>query len=562
MSLQVWLPLNGNLNNQGLLGNLTQTAAPTYVDGKLGKCMTTGGLKMTAAQTSQVLNNTAVSICFWVYIDAATGTTDGRALLFGTDSMGANDNRKFSLFNYPTVNDLHWSWMNDVANATFTTGVINDALPSYKWTHVAVTYQNPNGKIYINGELKTTFTGTSNSSTFAYDTTVLHNASHLRRNDFRIYDHCLSPMEVKEISKGLVCHYKLSGPGGYNLVKDSMVNLTNTEYMIKSFSLSEALVAGNKYSITIKSDIGTRYWIGMWLDSGYVACGTSHPDENGIVKITFTCPTANNYSVVYIFSGTTKGVMGSNGETVTLNYIKIEKGSLFTPWCPNSADVTYKTLGYNDNTEYDCSGYGNHATKTGTINWSSDSRRYSGSYDFNGAGYIKNSSFNFNANQMTISLWVKIPDTITSQHFLFGTFNNWTGNGIGYWRDVGIKKYSGIIKSDAESSYSALPTPDLTPNTWYHLAIVYTGTVCILYVNGTESTRITYGSNGSILNPTCYIGNSLYNNTPSTETDESSVSDFRIYATPLSAQDIKSLYQTAASVSKSGVMAAYEFVEE
>ena len=35
-------------------------------------------------------------------------------------------------------------------------------------------------------------------------------------NDFRLYDHCLSPLEVKEISQGLILHYKLDGFNGGN----------------------------------------------------------------------------------------------------------------------------------------------------------------------------------------------------------------------------------------------------------------------------------------------------------------------------------------------------------
>lgn len=31
-------------------------------------------------------------------------------------------------------------------------------------------------------------------------------------NDFRIYDHCLSPFEIKEIAQGLILHYKLDDP--------------------------------------------------------------------------------------------------------------------------------------------------------------------------------------------------------------------------------------------------------------------------------------------------------------------------------------------------------------
>ena len=63
MSLQVWLPLNGNLNNQGLDGSLgfTNTASATVsTDGKLGQCYsfstTSGnGLLLSSGKSSSEL---------------------------------------------------------------------------------------------------------------------------------------------------------------------------------------------------------------------------------------------------------------------------------------------------------------------------------------------------------------------------------------------------------------------------------------------------------------------------------------------------------------------------
>lgn len=598
MSLQVWLTGNNSMNNQGLLGELTQTTAPTYVDGKLGKAMSTGGYKMTAEQTEQVLNNESVSICFWIYINADDGTTDNRAMFFGNGGTGSNNNRKFSLFNYPTVNDFHWSWMNDGEgdNAVFAVGILSGVLPSYQWTHVAVTYQNPNGTVYINGEKVATFAGVSNSSTFAYETQVIHNSSYLYWNDYRIYNHCISAKEVKEISKGLVCHYplksqyetgqvnkyssdvaegwltggftrtKLEGERGYNY-KFSYTGTGGNTWVAMNAGSSFSFTAGKKYYYSCKVRCHSKNF--------NMALRASRSDNDWVTNMTYVLNPDGEWHE-YVVSQTINSTYDRAGSTLTCNPIlEFYTDNLSTSGYVYSADFDIKDVQVvesdcyvpfidNDmvsNVVSDCSGYGNNGTQVGMIAWSGDSARYSGSYDFNGTGYIKNNSFNLNATEITISFWVKIPKTITSQHFLFGTFNDWTSNGIGYWRETNNSKYEGILRSSAESSHVGLATPSLTADIWYHIVIVYTGTECILYVNGTENKRVTYGKNGTIVNPVCYLGNSLFNGTPSSETDESSVSDFRVYATALSAEDIKSLYNVSASIDKTGVLFCGEVME-
>ena len=50
-------------------------------------------------------------------------------------------------------------------------------------------------------------------------------------NDFRIYNHILSPLEIKEIAQGLILHYKLDGfcgGVGENILTNSTGNLGNT----------------------------------------------------------------------------------------------------------------------------------------------------------------------------------------------------------------------------------------------------------------------------------------------------------------------------------------------
>lgn len=442
MSLRIWLPLNGDLHNQGISGdNFIINTNPIYINnGKIGKAMSTGQITMPAAMTASILNNNAFSFACWIYVNAATGDTNNRAMLFGNGDMTPPNNRKFSIFQYPTCNDLHLSWQND-ASGTFCGGVWAGYFSSYEWTHVAITYQNPVGTIYINGIKKANFNGTSNSASFEYDTCLFANISNESRylNDYRIYDHCLSAKEVKEISQGLVLHYKLN----------ELISSVN-----------------NNLLLAIDS-------------SGYNHNGTA---LNTITTSSDTPRYNLSTNLINADSAINCGRSGMVTDSITVNF-----------WCKQSS-------------------WGNPVSCTEGGGWNMENN--GGSLTFPvyiaGIGYVhsKNGS---TANQIA-------PATLNNNwHMLTGVYDR-----IG-------QKVQLYIDGELEQE-NTVSSPNLIS---YHSGNV-------IWIGAEASGSATApASNGMI---------GLF-------------SDFRIYCTALSAEDIKELYQVSASIDKLGNIHTYDFNE-
>lgn len=597
MSLQVWLPMTNTFENHGLLGPLTQTAAPAYVNGKLGKALSTGGCKMSASQTASVLNNKAISICFWVYINADTGTTDNKVNFFGSNGMGENNNRKFSLFNYPTVNDFHWSWMNDAASAIFAGGVIYGALPSYQWTHVAITYENPNGTIYMNGVKKHTFTGVSNSSSFAYETQVIYNSSYMYRNDFRIYDHCLSPKEVKEISKGLFLHYPLSN--SYNTtVSVNKYSGTYAEGKASSYNNFTCTPLedepGYNYKFTYTGN-GNNTWnyirfptvtftAGKFYD---YSCKVRYHSLSGGLDFCFRAARISNDWVTSMISVVSHpGIWMEYHLRLTLNAKSERSGTTYdTAPCiefytssmsgngtayaldldikdiqitesPDNNRIPFSNGSYQDSMHYDSSGYLSTAIPIESIGYSSDSPRYDGCYSFSDTSHFKVSQPLVSPAEFSCSFWVKLID-IGTYAIITSNYNN---PGSGFWIAVncegsGLWFYNG--------GYARSHKGLLSTNTWYHCCLTFKNGVFTWYQNGENagSTDLSSRSTTLGINDTISIGNS-YTGTKWNTKFNGSISDFRMYATALSASDVKELYNTPISITNTGVLMTHgEFKE-
>ena len=84
-----------------------------------------------------------------------------------------------------------------------------------------------------------------------------------------------------------------------------------------------------------------------------------------------------------------------------------------------------------------------------------------------------------------------------------------------------------------------------------------TNTTRKLYINGVEQTATSNTSQWSYTIDQLQIGKR------STTSDGfvGCISDFRMYATALSAEDVKQLYNTAAALCNNGTLMAYSFNE-
>ena len=605
MSLRAWYVLNGNVKNQGLGDfELTQVTAPTWATGKLcNQSLNGGAFNWTAQQTAKILNNNELSYSCWIYV----GEADTRSRIFGNDTSGSLQ-RYFSLFQYPTKNDLHWYWnQSDTGNNW--TGGATGVLPTGKWTHVCFAYKSGYARIYINGEQVGSGSPKVNISNYSIVYNVILNNTNHRLQDIRIYDHCLSLKEVKELSKGLCLHYKLddqyslgqrqhysgttahgdspshsftktklANEDGYNFKRTFTGTTANNWFSVQyTPGMNHTAVNLNKNYIW-SSKVRVNTWNANSMDMRNALIGNDYT-HGGVRVAQASLADGEWHQYTKTYKATEGWIQNKNSYFITQSAydawvattatsarqwvsprVEYYTGNLNSDGTVYNFDFDIKEVqlieadsfpGWIDNDGItdvvDCAGVNNkHLTnyKSCTL---VPSPVYRQAYNFNQTGYCYNSSVPLSLQQFTISLWVK-PTTNTSQHFLFGTFDSWPNNGIGVYRDTNKNTYSIVFKSDAESSYCSCGGQSYTLNAWTHLVITWDGSTAKVYQNGELKTTKTYGTSGNCLFKNIYLGNSMFNTHPDSETENAAMSDFRVYATALTENDILELYHTRASV--------------
>jgi len=196
MALQVWLPLNGTLENKGLSDiNITVTGTTSYTTGKIGNGLNCNGSSYWIIKPVILTNN--CSFCFW------SKTSDANAMFFVVNSV------TYAFLNFWLYNGKYYLNVGDSLKNPFQNdGTDVTAHSDNIWHHYTITFDGTQCLLYIDGNYY------GKAKTYRNPTTTSANEIKIAGgfsnghsydlvgilNDFRIYDHCLSPKEVHDLA--------------------------------------------------------------------------------------------------------------------------------------------------------------------------------------------------------------------------------------------------------------------------------------------------------------------------------------------------------------------------
>lgn len=586
MSLQVWLPLNGDLRNQGI-NNINVNNYNTVLSdsGKLGYCYNFNGTNSYISLDSVFQNkNQILSISFWIKFNSFPASSSYYCLFCSRTSTASTGIAAWLSSSKQILVDIGARW---------TTNALS--INTNEWYHFIIISSTIGRELYING------TKIASSTIHTAPTTVNSNkitigAQHSNAagtvdgtylngflNDFRIYNHCLSLKEIKELAKGLVLHmpFKDNGtvPYNKNLLPDSNVNaLTKmlgtqaryyeqasvTGYTATWITIADPPAPGIVYGLQLEKTSGTAFHAVTWYLSGTISVSAEPYTMSAYVKRisgtdlqlafeygkspyvgtrvtiinddewhqyswTFTPNTASGQAAA---SGTTRiycGGLSSEVGTIQICGWKLEKGSTATPW--NECGNVF----------YDCSGFGNSGMGVGSLTKLTTAPRFGAGIKFD--------------NAYKHIIIPNFPTTGFGDSYSFAWWGTRSAQNVMYWGfGNGIKlngMYNGIYWNTGDGSENPLYKPGTTTavtapalNTWTHWVMTGDGEKCRVYQNGALWAEAkTYKSiSGSLL----FING--WNNLKNYSSNNLSIADFRIYATALSAEDVKELYESSAAI--------------
>ena len=550
--LLVWLPMTKGITDYGLSNIvMINNGATEDSSGKLGNCYSFNGSSAYMSGTLSNINKDCWSAACWV--QANQSSSSGHNYMVSMNTSTAAD-FTFTLCWYHNTFGVR---TGDTTYSSDITGLMG------VWTHVCATYENSVLKLYITGVLDKTF-NSPKAPVAASKLTIGMRAGSAgyfagKLNDVRIYNDCLSAKEVKEISKGLILHYKLNQPNPNLLLNAATEQSGNSQtahilyYYYSSFSY---LPTGTyTFSFDAKTSNGT--------DNCYVSYANGASTINRITTLNSIPSTWTHYTYTFtnsssnsndIFFTCYKGYGGDGTNTnntgiLYVRNVKLERGSTETSF---TLAEQYNTI------MYDCSGYKNNGTIMGDLVSSNDTNRYKLSTYFGGSSKIYLPNFNI-GNLWSYGCWIYSGISSRGWEGIIVLNNNGSDSDM----QLGCYTYPGgnRIQSSANGQYNS--TISFTYGQWNHLFATFDGSSLKTYINGVlvDTKSIT----ASLLSSTNLTIGSRCRNALGTSFDVpfvGNLSDVRIYATTLSADDVKELYNTSGSIDNKGNLLIRELNEQ
>ena len=478
------------------------------------------------------------------------------------------------------------------------------------WNHIACIYKNGEIKIYLNGILNKTYTTTI--------TPVLNSSQHLGigaasngaekltgyLNDVRIYDHALSQKEVEEIAKGLVVHYKLSenrnvmanvysyptfntssANGGWSHWggsghAGSFSQNTNKEYIYDKSKTYSHLVSdgasGTKDYLVYQSPA---------FDGGYRSLQCICKEANSLpISDSFFYPDWNARdggaaakkwtSITHLGDGfylcKCEGIHQNGSNNLIGFYVKVGYSVYISEaYCENDREICSDIFSQTNLADVnDSSGYGNNGTFSNSSNIKiiTDPPKYSYGIHLSKTKINCTTGFPSSDNpDFTVVFWTRIFSDITYVSYgdLTGMYDTGQGNNTFRLELCGSPASNNIMwfrgpsgqSSGGFNMNSSSSSGWFSKDTWHQIALTGNGQTkqYICYLDGVQCG--TYNGSANSWSPTgqFYIGDTVE--------ATADFSDYRIYATALTPEQIKELYNTSATIDNNGNVYAREVIE-
>lgn len=591
MSLQVWLPLNGSIDNQGICDTVVASSTnPQYTTGKLGQ-----GINLNQRVNFiglPKMNN--FSIFFWAKVDSCT--SDWADLLGFT--CNKSDDTTAPEFRFEgTKSTRACSWHNNGTTGYGISSGTQILIQNYEeWHHVGVVYDGDNIYSYIDGILTYTNSGLGGYLIDDFhigQTGVIVGVM----SDLRIYDTALSKSEVKEISHTCILHYSFDDKREYEnlIVESNELSSWVAENCTKSLESDEKF--GNCIKVVSSKANGRIYrnLSNVWTENNqtWTVSFWAKSDEDGVIidasrSITdfseeFILTTEWHRYVGYITTtGTnTAGTLSiriiASGKTIYIANVSLVKGVRDVAWFPNKEDELYSQLGFNDTTIYDESGYGNNGIKSKDIDLSDDCSLGVSSLNLIGTDYttyVRVPNYPQLEKDFTWNVWVKQSDASTprTMQAVISQGRDWVGDsssgedcGFNIFLVTGIPQIRYGNWTDGGGN-KQLQSSEALDDNWHMItASIDSDGIGRLYVDGelktTASTATTCAysqASGNLV-----IGKMSYSYLSTNQffPFNGLVDDIKLFASTLSDEDIKKLYEVKSNINKTGQIMCSNFVE-